>query len=164
MKSGLVALQRIYTEQSGKMMKIQIKPLIFTLGLLVSFQLFAAEKILYKWTDEKGEVHYTERAPRGVEYTKIVTHVQSGGATSNKLPVNPMNQAKEEPKKDSYGGWKDENCTIANQNLDVLRNAARIGVDDGQGGKRLMTDEEKQEKITAMEQQRDKYCAEADSK
>ncbi len=133
---------------------------IFLLILIASFSLSAEEKILYKWTDDKGEVHYTERAPNGIEYTKIRTHVESGGATAANLPVKPMNQAKDEPKEGLYGTWRKENCTIANQNLEILKEASRIGVDDGQGGKRLMTDEEKAAKITAMEQQRDKYCTE----
>jgi len=112
---------------------------------------------MYKWTDDKGEIHYTERAPKGVEYTRIRTYVDSSSAAASKTPQanNPADSAK---KKDTYGTWRDENCTIANQNLDVLKNASRIGVDDGQGGKRLMSDEEKNEKIAQMQKQRDKYC------
>ena len=130
---------------------------IFLTSLLVSFQLSAEEKILYKWTDDKGEINYTERAPKGIEYIKIRSHVASGGASSTNLPVK-INQAKEEAKKGAYGTWREENCTIANQNLEILKEASRIGVDDGQGGKRLMTDEEKASKVKAMETQRDKYC------
>jgi len=137
---------------------------IFLTSLLVTFQLSAEEKVLYKWTDDKGEIHYTERQPKGIEFTRIVTHVASGGATSSRLPVKPINQAKEEPKKGAYGTWREENCTIANQNLEILREASRIGVDDGQGGKRLMTDEEKAAKVKAMETQRDKYCAASEEK
>jgi len=140
-----------------------MKPLlyisIFLTSLLVTIQLSAEEKILYKWTDEKGEINYTERAPKGIEYTTIRSHVASGGATASNRPVKPMNQAKGETKKGAYGTWREENCTIANQNLEILREASRIGVDDGQGGKRLMTDEEKASKVKAMETQRDKYCA-----
>ena len=39
--------------------------------------LHAAEKIMYKWTDSNGEIHYTERAPKGIEYTRIKTYVDS---------------------------------------------------------------------------------------
>ena len=48
---------------------------------------------------------------------------------------------------------------MAKQNLDILTSKSRIGVDDGQGGKRLMSDEEKQAQVKQMEQQRDKYCS-----
>lgn len=123
-----------------------------------SANLVAAEKIMYKWTDSKGEVHYTERAPKGIEYTRIKTYIDSNAAVSAKAT------AKAEPEKatteasKAYTSWRQENCTRANENLDILRNASRIGVDDGQGGKRLMSDEEKAAQIKDMEAQREKYC------
>jgi len=116
----------------------------------------ADEKTTYKWTDDNGEVHYSERPPKTGEYTKIRTKVDKNAVV--KTPVLPASDKKSEEKKDTYGTWRDENCTIANQNLDILKNAARISVDDGQGGKQLMSDEQKQEKIDQMEKQRDKYC------
>ncbi|MGB0495772.1 MAG: DUF4124 domain-containing protein [Kangiellaceae bacterium] len=134
----------------------KIVTLIFPVILLaISSQAQSAKKIMYKWTDDKGEIHYTERAPKGVEYTKIATYVNENAVTK----VAP--EAPKEAKTDissNYNNWKDENCTIATQNLDMLRNTARIGVDDGDGGKRLMTDEEKQEKIDSMVKQQTKYC------
>ena len=75
-----------------------------------------------------------------------------------------MSPSKAEPEKatteasKAYTSWRQENCTRANENLDILRNASRIGVDDGQGGKRLMSDEEKAAQIKDMEAQREKYC------
>ena len=82
--------------------------------------LVAAEKIMYKWTDSKGEVHYTERAPKGIEYTRIKTYVDSNAAVSAKAT------AKAEPEKatteasKAYTSWRQENCTRANENLDIL--------------------------------------------
>ena len=56
--------------------------------------------------------------------------------------------------------WRKDNCRIAIQNLDILENAGRISQDDGQGGKRLMTEEEKDKKVKAMRAQKEKYCEE----
>ena len=145
-------------------MKIRILILLGILFILASIDLAAAEKIMYKWTDKNGEIHYTERVPKGIEYTIIRSQVDSRNANSTKSPTTPINQTKPEEKKDSYRTWRDENCTLANQNLDILKTASRIGVDDGQGGKRLMTDEEKKEKIAKMEEQRDKYCNASEDK
>ena len=131
--------------------------LIFSFVLLtISFNSFAAKKIMYKWTDEQGEIHYSERAPKGVEYTKIATYVNENSITKDTAKV-PDAKVKTDISS-GYNNWKDENCTIATQNLDMLKNTARIGVDDGDGGKRLMTDEEKQEKINKMVEQQNKYC------
>lgn len=138
-------------------MKTRFLTLLAIAFVFASANLTAAEKITYKWTDDNGEVHYTERAPKDREYTRIRTYVDQKNANTNKVPV--LDQKEKTAKKDdSYGTWRDENCTIANQNLDILVNAGRISTDDGDGGTRIMTDEEKKEKITQMENQRDKYC------
>ncbi len=144
-------------------MKIRFQTLFALAFIFVGANLAAVEKITYKWTDDSGEVHYTERAPKDREYTKIRTFVSKKNASTNKVPVLDNND-KAVKKKDSYGTWRDENCTIANQNLDILVNAGRISTADGEGGKRLMTDEEKKEKITQMEKQRDKYCQDPEKK
>jgi len=147
----------------GQFMKILFRSMVSVLFIFVSVNLIAGEKIMYKWTDDKGEVHYSERAPKGVEYKTIRTYVDSNVTSSApvKLPKTP-NEAKET--KSSYDTWRDENCTIANQNLEMLKNAKRMGMDDGQGGTRLMSDEEKAEKIAEMEAQRDKYCEKSEEK
>ena len=138
-------------------MKTRFLPLLAIAFVFASANLTAAEKITYKWTDDKGEVHYTERAPKDREYTRIRTYVDEKNANTNRVPVLAQ-EDKNAKKDDSYGTWRDENCTIANQNLDILVNAGRISTADGDGGTRIMTDEEKKEKMTQMEKQRDKYC------
>lgn len=138
-------------------MKTRFKTLFAIAFVVVGANLIAAEKVTYKWIDDNGEIHYTERAPKDREYTKIRTYVDENNANSNRAPVLDEKD-KTAKKNDSYGTWRDENCTIANQNLDILVNAGRISTADGDGGKRLMTDEEKSEQIAQMEKQRDKYC------
>jgi len=137
--------------------------LIIALVLTCCFSAVQAklvERIMYKWTDHKGEVHYTERAPKGIKYIIIRTHVETGSLAEKKMDVSDTNASVDEKKKaNSYKNWRTENCTIAKQNLDVLMNAKRIGVSDGQGGKRLMSDEEKAKKIATMTEQKDKYCS-----
>ena len=138
-------------------MNTGFKTIAFIATILASQSIFSAEQIMYKWKDENGEIHYTERAPKGIEYTRIRTYVDSNNAAPAKTPKLNADVKKEE-KESSYGTWRQENCTIANQNLEMLKTASRIGVDDGQGGKRLMTDEEKAKQIAQMEEQKEKYC------
>jgi len=130
--------------------------------VMSSSSLLAAEKIMYKWTDDKGEVHYTERAPKGIEYTRIKTYVDSSTAVTSKPTAVEAKKEQSTEATKAYGTWREENCNSAKHNLDILKNRSRIGVDDGQGGKRLMSDEEKTEKIAQMEEQRDKYCSKED--
>jgi len=145
-------------------MKTLFRSIVSMFFILVSFNLMAGEKIMYKWTDDKGEVHYSERAPKGIEYTRIRTYVDTSKAVNSPAVKLPAAQVEAQKKENSYGKWREENCTIANQNLDMLKNAKRMGMDDGQGGTRLMSDEEKAEKITQMEAQREKYCEKSEEK
>ncbi|PHS19210.1 MAG: hypothetical protein COA86_06015 [Kangiella sp.] len=136
-------------------MKTFVTLLLSIVLLAVSSHVFSAKKVMYKWTDDKGEIHYSERAPKGYEYKKITTYVNENAVTKVAPEAIPANKPDISGK---YNNWKDENCTIATQNLDMLKNTARIGVDDGDGGKRLMTDEEKQVKMDKMTEQQTKYC------
>ncbi|TQV75603.1 DUF4124 domain-containing protein [Aliikangiella marina] len=118
----------------------------------------AAEQYIYKWKDTQGMVHYTERPPApGIPYERV-RRPKDKGAPAQAPVAAKQAEAIEAEADDSYTSWKKENCKIAQQNLDVLQNAARIAQDDGQGGKRLMTDEEKAEKIKQMNAQVQKYC------
>lgn len=133
------------------------------LSLLVFFNNASAETFQYKWKDANGEVHYTERPPaNGIafETIRIKTHVsnQSTAPSTNTDKAPQEKVADEQDKK--YNDWRQENCKRAMKNLDVLENAGRISQDDGQGGTRLMSDEEKQEKIKTMTEQKEKYCSE----
>jgi len=119
-----------------------------------------ADTYRYKWKNSEGETQYSDRPPAaGVAFEKIrVKSSKTGSAPSPKytLPTQ-KNEAKEE-KKDTYGGWRKENCTRAIQNLDILENSNRIAKDDGKGGTRVMTEEEKKAQIKKMSEQKEKYC------
>jgi hypothetical protein len=141
-------------------MKINVLLLILAAyALLGAPEALAAEQYIYKWKDSQGMVHYTERPPEpGITFEKVRRSTEKGEKSTPTAATQASTKSANTPKDDSYNSWREENCKIANQNLDVLENAARIAQDDGQGGKRLMTDEEKAEKIKKMSEQRDKYC------
>jgi len=145
---------------------MKIRVLLATLavaGFLSAPNAISAEQYIYKWKDAQGMVHYTERPPEpGVAFEKVRRTTDKG---QKEIPVRAPQQSAsndDSTKDDSYNSWRRDNCKIATQNLDVLQNASRIAQDDGQGGKRLMTDEEKAAQIKKMTEQQQKYC-ESDS-
>lgn len=143
-------------------MKFSVLP--FALALTVSLgalDVSSAEQYIYKWKDAQGMVHYTERRPDpGIPFEKVRRRADKSEKPVAANPSSPQQTSKKDtPKDDSYGSWREENCRIATQNLDILQNASRIAQDDGQGGTRLMTDEEKAEKVRKMTEQKDKYCS-----
>jgi len=139
-------------------------PSILFLGLTLLLAGFStdilADKYMYKWKGKDGEIHYTERPPKGVEFTRIRVSEDKGNPSAKSTVSTQAADKKAEPttKESKYQAWKKENCKIANENLDILQNSGRIAQDDGQGGTRLMSDEEKAANIKKMEAQRDKYC------
>ena len=145
-----------------------MKTLVFSISFVliaffVSSNATSAEQYIYKWKDAQGMVHYTERPPeKGIAFEKVRRERDTGKKRAQQT-VSQQAEKAEDAKDDSYGSWRKENCKIATQNLDVLENAARIAADDGQGGTRLMTDEEKAEKIKKMTEQKQKYCPEEEN-
>lgn len=139
--------------------------LSYTLGTSVAF---SSEKYIYKWKDEKGVTQYSERQPAlGTKFVRVrqsqntsLPSTPSEASTKSSAPLSKKSRvdANETGGDDNYKSWQQENCKIAKQNLDILLNAGRVAQDDGKGGKRLMTDEEKQEQIEKMTAQKDKYC------
>lgn len=117
-----------------------------------------ADEYMYKWKNAEGVTQYTKRPPVGdIEYLRI--RVQSN-EKSDEIPLSDNTPpAKTEMKKDSsYSGWRQDNCRIALENLDILETAEKIRVGDGEG--RLLTEEERKEKIAKMQAQKSKYCSE----
>jgi len=135
----------------------------FLLALGLTTQV-SAGKYMYKWKSADGEIHYTEQPPQGVEFERIRVAGDKHHGNDAATPVQQQDESKplQTPEDDKYDSWKQDNCRIAKQNLDVLSNAERIGQDDGKGGTRLMTDEERQASIQKMTEQRDKYCVDGE--
>lgn len=148
------------------------KPLACLTAFIGLFLLTSVHAVsyVYKWTGEDGSVKYTERPPaKGTPYKKILIQGKDDSAA---VPVKKPDY--DLPKKadektdqaangnDNYNKWRDENCKMAKQNLDILTNGGRIGIDDGEGGKRLMTDDEISEAKKKAEEQIDKFCGEPD--
>ncbi|WP_168204324.1 DUF4124 domain-containing protein [Aliikangiella coralliicola] len=137
---------------------------IFSLAMLLalasttSVQSADQPQYMYKWKGSDGEIHYTERPPANIPFEKI--RMAKKAKATKPAPVAKPAQSVKAPESDKYSAWKKENCKIATQNLDILENAGRIAQDDGQGGTRLMTDEEKQANIDKMTEQKNKYCSE----
>jgi len=143
-------------------MKTLFRFIVLSISLSLCINVFSANnisKVTYKWTDEQGVVQYTERPPTNRAYEKItvstsgsqeVTNVSAEEATANadgtEVPIDDVALANE------------RNCKVAQQNMKVLINIARIKVSDEKGDNRILTPEEKQARINETQKQIDIYC------
>ncbi len=155
-----------------------MKKLILFLAVSLPAPLLAAPEY-YVWVDENGITNYSQRNPQGVdaEYVGPNRTVDSrrpgqrpgesdpGGLGDNGVEQTDGDDAGEntaDPEEviaeqrariaDQIAQVKRQNCEIGKNNLAQLRAFARVRVPDGNGGERVLTDQEKQSRIAQAQE------------
>lgn len=132
--------------------------------IVISFStvIYAANKtakVTYKWVDDNNIVQFTERPPKDRAYEKIIV-TTSGG---REVTTVTEEQAKAEARQETNANIEDvnqanaRNCQIARQNMDVLKNIARIRVTEN-GQERVLSPEEKAQRVQDTQKQIDVFC------
>ena len=144
-------------------MKLMSKLVTIVCCLFLASSLYAGEnteKVTYKWKDDNGIIQYTERPPKNKAYEKIT--VRTGGAreVTQVSQEEAAQQAQQETMDDmaELNKANERNCKVAQQNLQVLQNMARIRVTGDDGEERILSPEEKASRITETQKQIDIYC------
>lgn len=145
---------------------------IFTTALLLSPGIQAKEAI-YKWTDDKGVVHYSSHPPAGQKAEKVKVYGSKG--TSIDVAAKPSKktaktekvaaEAKPEPPQPPAAiepppNRKDPKlCEQAKKNLWNLENYPRLRIQDPETGqRRVMSSEEKEQYMSEAKQQVAEFC------
>lgn len=95
-------------------------------------------KELYRWTDEKGVVHYSDKKPEGQEFERRTMVTDPAVAAAPEEAVNPDDPeaaapvAKAEPPKPK--GPPSADCLQARNNLAVLNSAPEVSMDTNGDG------------------------------
>ena len=133
-----------------------------TIAVMLSLAVVASEKttkVTYKWVDENGITQFTERPPKDRAYEKIIV-TSSGGQEVTEVTADEASEQANEEVVDPIAeiqAANDRNCKIARQNMDVLNNISRIRVtEDGQ--ERILSPEEKADRIKDTQKQIDTFC------
>lgn len=146
----------------------------FTLVLAavaLSTNVIAKKIAIYRWVDENNVVHFSQHQPQGDNYSELTT-VSSYNAQENKPTVNsteqtPVNEqiAKLEQEQAEIKAKNKEifaqNCKAAQLNLKTLNSFEQVLTAGADGNNRLLTDEEKKEKIALSKKHVDLYCEKA---
>jgi hypothetical protein len=112
---------------------------------------------LYKWTDEQGNVHYTQIPPTE-RPAEVIT-------TEPTQPVQPSDEEKANGSKQEDGVTatqaaniriKQENCEASRRNLTIYQTSAQIRQADGT--ELTLSDEMREAKIRETRQQIEFYC------
>jgi len=129
-------------------------------SLLLSHAALSADT--YKWTDDNGQVQYTQIPPKDRPYETIKNKSKNPEAPAPK-PAASSTKTEPAPKGDVALAKAEaeklaRNCDLAKQNKEMLTTAAKIKVTDKDGNPRHLTDEERKEKLQATELQLQNYC------
>lgn len=115
---------------------------------------------VYRWV-ENGQVHYGDRAPKGVEAERITP--QQGDFelrdSTDTAGESTTTDADEQARTERI---RQEQCEKARTRLERYREASRIRVERADGSTRDMTAEERVEAIARAEADVAELCSEAD--
>ncbi len=107
---------------------------------------------LYRWTDEKGVVHYSDKKPEGIaaERRKIEEPSRSGAESAEGAESTESGEAEDATEEDD-GIGPDPNspeCLTARSNLEALQAEADVAMDvDGDGEAEVLDAEARQRAI-----------------
>ena len=139
-------------------MKVFALILSLSCYLLASSQALAAPGKVYRWTDEKGQVHYSERPPLGTQTEVVKPQI------GHSEPVNYGTAATEKAKEEKKAGTdknslKDpERCEVARKNLDTLKTYARVKIKGDDGEYRFLTPDEQKQKTNEAAKAIEESC------
>lgn len=132
-------------------MKITRLPCLF-LPILLSHTLDAAPTTLYRWQDETGQFHFSDKAPEKGAATIQVVKIKSKplNSMSAVTPFNPPITPRKTENRKADKPTKKTNtkqCQKYQRQLDTLRSRMRLGYSATQAPKLLWRERELNEKI-----------------
>ena len=146
-------------------------PVIWVLLVFAASPAVADRQNMYKWTDDQGEVHYTQFPPPGHKAEKLQPPpppAQSAESTENDLQQQMETMDKEN--KEQLEGAKDAkqwaeiqkirrtNCETANKNLVNLQRGGNVRYMGSNGEVIRLTEEERQKRIEEANAQIKENC------
>ena len=111
---------------------------------------------VYTWTDSKGVTHYGERPPKDVKATLI--HARTGHSEPTPETEQPKPSTNNTPSGTQMLTQDPERCAQATRNLEALKSYNRIKVKDDKGELRVLSEDEKAERIADMQRIVDESC------
>jgi len=149
--------------------------MLLGVAVFLSTNVIAQKIAIYRWVDENNIVHFSQNQPIGDNYSQLTT-VSSYNASSRKVIAESSdaeNSAKakehefavklEEEKEQQQIITKNKetyakNCNAAQLNIKMLNSFNRVLYTDTNGENRVLSAEEKQEKLDISENHVELYC------
>lgn len=139
-------------------MKVTVPLLLALVSLALATHTHA--ETIYQWADENGVTQFTAQPPQGREYRRVQAR------TGHSEPVSySQTEADEEQTPrgaaDTVGPSQeelDQACRVAIQNLETLERGGRIAVEDDNGDRRYLDEDELAERAEEARQMQEQAC------
>jgi len=142
------------------------------LSCCLLFHAAGIQAAIYQWQDADGTTVYSQLPPQDGSVVREVGLPPPPGTTPEKAQQelrqmqdafrkrieNRERKAQERSSEETAEDIRNRNCQAARRNLSQIRSQARLLVDDGQGGRKRMTESEKQQRIQQYQADVQKYC------
>lgn len=119
-------------------------------GLLLIFSLGASATELYRWTDSRGVIHFTDKPPKGVNAERV------GAKRSNTLS-RPARDA-EEAETAQAADPNAERCRIERERLAILQSNSRIQMEGRDGNLKELSEEDVRQEISLTQRAIERFC------
>ncbi len=152
------------------------KMTVVSIGAALLFAATAASAEMYRWVDSKGKVHYSDRPVQGAEQVEVKV---PGGSGSSEAPAKEAKDDSAKNKADKKAGAGDpsgvtdddelkdivraEQCNKAKKELETLETASDVYEEDASGGRRMLSTDERVDRIISARKSVSSYCASSDS-
>ena len=141
-----------------------MSPRLLIAGLAASMLLISgsanAAKELYRWTDEKGVVHYSDTKPNGTEFERreVAADPAPIPAAAAEPPSPAAAPVAEKPKPKAQPSPE---CLLARSNLDTLNTAESVSMDtDGDGEPEVLQGDARQRAVVGAYELAQQLCSE----
>lgn len=118
------------------------------IGAVAIFALQAVAADFYRWTDDKGVTHFSDKPPKGVNAEKVKTKTKRGPVEATDADVEEA-QAKDPDA---------ERCKAERERLSILQSNRRVQMQDNDGKVRDLTDKEIEEEIAFSRRAAERFC------
>ncbi|WP_115717425.1 DUF4124 domain-containing protein [Gallaecimonas mangrovi] len=136
--------------------------LIFTAGATAASKDDKDANVVYRWQDNKGNVHFSQQPPPGINATAVHINAPKPSSTPPSPPASALATPATEPGKDSQlanlAARMKEACTKAQENLKTLTTFDRVRMVNEKGEYEVLTDEQKAAQIAQYRQQIKTSC------
>ena len=147
-----------------------MKVVTVTSALILSIASFSLHAEIYKWVDDKGNVHYSDQPARQSKQLNISEESEQSDTVSKedreerrKRLLQAFDEDRElkkeqQQKEQKQKARQDRNCAVAKDRLRRYTNASSLYDLDKDGNRVHLSNEERERSIERLRSQINKYC------